>query len=125
MILLSYNKEDYYEKITINVREKINSPSALTREQGKIIYNEIIASINSGNSICLDFSDIESLITPFLNVAIGKLYENFSSEELSRFIEFSNIPQGKAASFNLVINNAKRYYASSNNFEKIVKDAID
>ena len=112
-------------KVIINVKEKINSPSALTREQGKIIYDEIISNINSGNNICLDFSDIESLITPFLNVAIGKLYENYSSEELSNFIEFANIPQGKIASFNLVISNAKRYYASSNDFEKIVKDAID
>ena len=112
-------------KVTINVKEKIESPSALTREQGKIIYDEIISNINSGNSICLDFSDIESLITPFLNVAIGKLYEKYSSEELNKFIEFANIPSGKAASFNLVINNAKRYYSSKNNFEKIVKDAID
>lgn len=112
-------------KAIINVKEKINSPSALTREQGKIIYDEIIDNINSGNSVCLDFSDIESLITPFLNVAIGKLYENYSSEELNNFLEFSNIPTGKVASFNLVISNAKRYYSSSNKFEKIVKDAVD
>lgn len=79
----------------INVKEKINSPSALTREQGQLIYDDIISSFSKGDSVILDFADIESLITPFLNVAIGKLYENYSSEELKKLLDIKNFPRRK------------------------------
>ncbi|MBQ9766712.1 MAG: STAS-like domain-containing protein, partial [Lachnospiraceae bacterium] len=97
--------------ITINVKEKINSPSALTREQGQIIYDDIISSFSKGDSVILDFADIESLITPFLNVAIGKLYEDYSSEELKQLLDIQNFPPEKVSSFNVVTANAKRFYA--------------
>lgn len=113
------------QKIIINVKHEINSASALTREQGKIIYDTIVKNINLENYIELDFKDVESIITPFLNVAIGKLYESYSSEELNKFLTIINIPTGKAASFNIVINNAKRYYADNSSFEKTIKDTID
>lgn len=112
-------------KITINVKQKINNPSALTREQGKIIYDDLIKNMQVGNEIILDFGDVESLITPFLNVAIGKLYENYSSEEIKEHLTIINIPAGKTSSFNLVISNAKRYYANHSSFEETVKDTID
>lgn len=110
--------------ITINVKEKINSPSALTREQGQIIYDDIISSFSKGDSVILDFADIESLITPFLNVAIGKLYEDYSSEELKQLLDIQNFPPEKVSSFNVVTANAKRFYANRDSFEKSVKDTI-
>ena len=70
-----YFNQEAYMNITINIRQKIGSSSALTREQGKIIYDALIDNFQNGNHVTLDFSNIESLITPFLNVAIGKLYE--------------------------------------------------
>ena len=45
--------------VTLNVASLIESPSALTREQGAIIYNQIITNLISGNKVILDFIDIE------------------------------------------------------------------
>lgn len=47
--------------VTLNIASLIGSPSALTREQGPIIYTQIIQNLNSGNKVILDFQDIESL----------------------------------------------------------------
>lgn len=113
------------KKVCINVKDTIDSPSALTREQGEIVYNIIKKEILSNNIVILDFQDIESLITPFLNVAIGKLYEDFSSEELKEKLKPENIPQGKKSSFNIVIENAKKYYADKQSFDEIVEDVVD
>ncbi len=110
--------------ITINIRQKIGSSSALTREQGKIIYDALIYNFQNGNHVTLDFSNIESLITPFLNVAIGKLYETYSSEEIRKYLQLDNIPSGKSSSINLVISNAKRYYSDHTAFENNVKELI-
>ncbi len=110
--------------ITINIRQKIGSSSALTREQGKIIYDALIDNFQNGNHVTLDFSNIESLITPFLNVAIGKLYETYSSEEIRKYLQLDNIPSGKSSSINLVISNAKRYYSDHTAFENNIKELI-
>lgn len=111
--------------VTLNIASLINSPSALTREQGAIIYEQIIQNLNSGNKVILDFQDIESLITPFLNVSIGKLYETFSSTQLNTQLEIKNPPDGTNSKFQMVITNAKQYYFNKNAFTKAVEEAIN
>lgn len=98
--------------ITLNIASLIHSLSALTREQGSVIYNHIIQNLNMGNKAILDFKEIESIITPFLNVSIGKLYENFSSMQLNTQLEVINFPEGTASKFQMVIENAKQYYSN-------------
>ena len=49
------------ETKTINIASLIQSPSALTREQGKIVYDEIMYNLNIGNKVILDFREIESM----------------------------------------------------------------
>ncbi len=111
--------------VRINISKEIGSPSALTREQGKIIYDKINNYIENDTFVILDFIEIESLITPFLNVSIGKLYEKYTSEIIKKYINIINIPEGKASSFNLVIENAKKYYSNKDSFNKAVRDVID
>lgn len=111
--------------VQINIKERIDSPSALTREQGKIIYDYIVELLDENKSVVLDFSEIESLITPFLNVAIGKLYEKYTSAELQESLKIINIPIGKTSSFKMVIENAKKYYCNQEQFNNIIKDVID
>ena len=111
--------------VTLNIASLIGSPSALTREQGSIIYTQIIQNLNSGNKVILDFQDTESLITPFLNVAIGKLYETFNSSQLNTQLEIKNPPDGTNSKFQMVIANAKQYYFNKNAFTKAVEDVIN
>lgn len=110
--------------VTLNVASLINSPSALTREQGAILYSQIMTNLNSGNKVILDFVDIESLITPFLNVSIGKLYESFNSEQLNAQLEIKNQPDGTNSKFQMVIANAKQYYFNKSAFTEAVEDVI-
>ena len=69
--------------------------------------------MNESGDVILDFEGIESIITPFLNVSIGKLYETNSSENLQQHLQIVNLPKGMAAKFSLVIENAKNFYKNS------------
>lgn len=113
------------DTVILNIASLIKSPSALTREQGTIIYEQIIENLNAGKKVILDFKDIESIITPFLNVSIGKLYENFNSTQLNTQLEVTNPPDGTASKFQMVITNAKQYYSNKNAFNKAVEDVIN
>ena len=109
----------------LNVRECIGTPSAITQEEGNLIYEEICKSIDSKEMVILDFSEIESMISPFLNNAIGKLYAKYSSDQITAYLKLDNVPSEKIPTINMVISNAKRYYADKTNFEKIAKDVTD
>lgn len=61
----------------INVGKEIDSPSALTQVQGDIIYSIIDKALELDEYVKLDFSDVQSMITPFLNNAIGQLYGKY------------------------------------------------
>ncbi|SHM95314.1 protein of unknown function [Anaerosporobacter mobilis DSM 15930] len=111
--------------VRVNVSEVINSPSALTREQGEKVYNCIVNNIKLENSVILDFNQIESIITPFLNVAIGKLYGDYPSDTIKKYLEIINIPNGKAASFNIVIRNAKSYYGNTIGYENAINNTFE
>ncbi len=111
--------------VSINIYNIIESPSALTREQGEMIYSYIISELSNGNHVVLDFSGIESTITPFLNVSIGRLYETYTSSQLNDSIEFSNLPKGTDVKIKLVTENAKHYYLDKQTMTKIIEDVMN
>lgn len=110
--------------VNINIADKLSNSSALTREQGQIIYDIIFPLLEKNNEVTLDFSGIESIITPFLNVAIGKLYENYSSSQLQRLLHVENVPSGMNSKFSLVIENAKNFYSNSKAFIEAKKEVL-
>lgn len=110
--------------ITIDVADAIHSPSALTQEQGEIIHSMICDAINHQNVLVLDFRNVESMISPFLNNAIGKLYGSYDSKTINAHLKLSHFPESKKSTLKIVTENAKKYYSNKDNFESIVKDVI-
>lgn len=111
--------------INIDVAEAIDNPSALTQEQGDIIYNMLITSFEKNEIVNLDFSNVESMISPFLNNAIGQLYGKYTSEEIKQYLNLINFPKAKNATLNIVISNAKKFYGNQDGFRKTAKDVLD
>lgn len=109
----------------LDVAERINNSSALTQEQGDVIYMEIVAAFQEQQRIVLDFSNVKSMISPFLNNAIGQLYGEYNSEVIKELLELKDFPQNKVATLNVVINNAKKFYANKSNFMQKAKDVLD
>ena len=109
----------------VDVAEKIGTPSALIQELGDIIYDEISDAIDNKEEIQLDFGNIQSMISPFLNNAIGKLYGKYTGEQIKKYLILKNFPEEKNSTLNLVISNAKKYYSNKNLYRQSVKDVID
>lgn len=109
----------------IDITKIIDSPSALTQEQGDLVYEQIIHSFQNNEPVTLDFSNIESIISPFLNNAIGKLYEKYTSEQIKNLLTLHAFPPEKNSTLNIVISNAKKYYSNPELFESSVKDVIE
>lgn len=109
----------------IDIAEVIDNPSALTQEQGDIVYREICVSFEKEEQVILDFSKVESMISPFLNNAIGQLYGKYTSEQVQKYLKLKDFPQSKKATLNIVISNAKNFYLNREKFQKTVKDVLN
>ena len=94
----------------IDVADLIGSPFAIGEEEGNIVYNEINDSFEKNEVIHLDFNEVETIISSFLNTAIGKLYGKYSSEQIRKLLDLQNFPKSKNQTLNVVISNAQRYY---------------
>lgn len=108
----------------IDIAAVIDSPSALTQEQGEKIYSIIADSMSRKEEVTLDFGNVESMISPFLNTAIGKLYGPFTGETIGTYLRFKNFPQTKQSTLKIVIDNAKKYYSNKEKYASTVKDVI-
>ena len=113
------------EPIYLNVADKIGSPSALTQEDGNLIYEEVAQAISQNIAIILDFEQIESMISPFLNNAIGQLYGRFTSEQISKLVNIKNFPEEKTSTLNIVIANAKKFYLNREKFNSVIEEVFD
>lgn len=111
--------------IILNIVDEIGTPSALTQEQGNMIYEKIKEAIDSETIVQLDFAQVESMISPFLNNSIGQLYSKFTSEQLQKFLQIKNFPSDKNATLNIVIANAKRYYIDKEKYNTAVKEVFN
>lgn len=65
------------------------------------------------------------MTTAFLNVVIGNLYKDYTSEQLKEMITFDNLSQVTAARIKRVTDNAKLFYKDESRFTKVVEDVIN
>lgn len=110
---------------TVDIATVIESPSALTQEQGELVYDLICGAINKKEVIELSFANIESMISPFLNTAIGKLYGIYSSETINTYLKFDQFPASKKSTLKIVTENAKKYYSNKEDYTATLKDVIE
>lgn len=115
---------EHYGTIITCVRDIRNNYGSHQRT-GQMIYEKICNLIDAGNTVSLDFSDVESILSPFLNVAVGKLYNKYSSDTLNQKLNITGISDEQYNIFEIVISNAKSYYKDSQSFDQAVMNGCD
>ncbi|MBS0950378.1 STAS-like domain-containing protein [Weissella minor] len=93
----------------VNIFEIINSDVAVTDESAQKLFETLVKNIDNGDVSTLDFSGISTIITAFLNISIGNLYDVTDAATLSRLIKIDPSTITSAQYNNLldVISNAK------------------
>ncbi len=51
-------------------------------DDGEKLYQMLISELRNGRAVELDFTDVRSVITPFMNASLGKLLDLFEKETL-------------------------------------------
>lgn len=106
------------EKITIRVADIIGSALCISSEDGQKVFDILKPLIESGKQVILSFERINTIISLFLNAAIGQLYGSFSEEQIQSQLEYSNMADDDREILERVVDNAQKYYANPDGYDE-------
>lgn len=110
--------------VTIKINDYITMNQGITSEEGEPIYKKIVDSFLKNEDVTLDFKGVTFLTTAFLNVVIGTLYKDYTSEQLQMKLHVQNINDETIARIKKVTTNAKAFYENEAKFNQSVEEVI-
>lgn len=94
---------------------------ATDMQQGDQIYNLIVSGFQKKEEVVVDFDGLTTILSTFLNNAIGTLYKDYDSKFLNENLKIKNLCDDDMFILRRVIKRAKEFYSNEN----IVTEAID
>jgi len=113
------------ERKKVSIFDVVGGKAAVSTEDGERLFETIIAFLEKDFEVVLDFANIETLITTFLNAAIGQLYSKYDSPFLKEHLKVSNLQPEDRERMIKTIERAKEYFENKDNFEKDIQEAFD
>lgn len=112
--------------VKLKIADIVGSPVWVSTEDGQKVFQEITAALSTNAAIELSFANRENLITAFLNAAIGQLYGGVYEESfLKEHLRYSDTTEDDRAMLERVIENAKRYFANRQAYDRVWDDVVD
>ena len=115
------------ERKIINIFDVVGGKAAVSTEDGERLFETISAFLEKDFEVVLDFANIETLITTFLNAAIGQLYSKYDSPFLREHLSVRGLQPEDRKRMIDVIEGAKEYFKEKDkgNVEDSIREALD
>lgn len=89
----------------------ITGPRAvLDTPDGDKILNELLDNFKNGHTVILDFENVDTILSMFLNSAIAPLYSIYDSEFLKEHLLIENMSDDDKITLKRVNSRAKQFY---------------
>ena len=105
----------------IKVGDVLNSTFAVSTEEGEKIFKLIKDSFNSEDQVIVDFSNVDLIVSTFLNAAIGQLYGDYPTEYIQQHLSVMNMSNEDLQVLKLVTDRAKEYFADKKGLDEVFK----
>jgi hypothetical protein len=92
---------------------------------GQIVHDKIALLLKAKTPVTVSFENVHTLISAFLNAAIGQLYGEFSEEEIRNHLQVTNMDPEDIDLLKRVIENAKVYFQNRKGFDKAWREEVD
>lgn len=93
---------------------------AVSDADGEILHQKIEYELSSGKPVIVDFSNVQTVLTQFLNAAIATLYKDHSSDELRNKLEIKGLKS--TDSLKRVIARAKIFYKDEQEAKELISE---
>ena len=109
------------EPVIIRVLNIVGTPLCVSSADGQLVYDKLAPLLREGRKVAVSFAQVESLISAFLNTAIGQLYGDpqLSEEKIRELLSVRDMAPEDVALLKRVVENAKAYFRDPERFKKV------
>jgi hypothetical protein len=108
------------EPVTVRVVDIVGGPICVSAEDGQRLHDKIVPLLREGKKVVLSFEQVDTLISAFLNAAIGQLYGEFPEERIRELISVKEMDPEDLPVLKRVVENAKVYFRDPERFKRLV-----
>ncbi|MBZ0154716.1 MAG: STAS-like domain-containing protein [Alphaproteobacteria bacterium] len=112
------------DTIKVSVYDIVGGPLCVSAEDGQKVYERIAPLLEQGNKVALSFAKVETLISAFLNAAVGQLYGKFTEDQVRALLTVEDMDQEDMSLLKRVVDNAKAYFKSPKEFDQAWKEEV-
>lgn len=109
---------------TIQVFDIVGGDLCVSSDDGQLVHDKIAELLRKKHNVIVSFKNIKTLITAFLNAAIGQLYDEFSEEDIQTYLSVEDMTSDHEMSLKRVIKNAKIYFENREPFDDAWKEEV-
>jgi hypothetical protein len=110
------------EPVIIRVFDVVGAPLCVSSADGQLVYDKLVPLLREGRKVTISFAQVETLISAFLNTAIGQLYGEFKEERIRELLSVRDMAPEDVALLKRVVENAKAYFRDPERFKKAIHE---
>jgi hypothetical protein len=112
------------KEVIVRVFDIVGGPLCVSAEDGQRVHNKIVPLLREGQKVVLSFEQVETLISAFLNAAVGQLYGEFPEERIRELVSVRDMDEEDVAVLKRVVENAKAYFKAPKQFDQAWKEEL-
>ncbi len=112
------------EEITVRIYDIIGSPLGVSAEDGQVVHEKIAPLLRDGRKVALSFEKMETIISAFLNAAVGQIYGELPAERIDELLSLKDMTSEDQKLLERVVANALLYFKNRKNFDRAWKEEL-
>jgi hypothetical protein len=108
------------QDIPVRVFDIVGGPLCTSSDDGQLVHDRIAPLLREGKRVALSFAQIDTVISAFLNGAIGQLYGEFKEEQIRDRLAVRDMAPEDLALLKRVVENAKAYFRDPKRFTQAI-----
>lgn len=110
--------------VIVRIFDIVGGPLCVSADDGQRVHDKIVPLLRDGTPVVLSFEQVETLISAFLNAAIGQLYGEFPEERIRELVSVLDMDEEDTALLRVVVENAKKYFSAPKAFDQAWKEEV-
>jgi hypothetical protein len=107
------------EPVILRVFDLVGTPLCVSSGDGQLVYDKLAPLLREGRKVAISFAHVETLISAFLNTAIGQLYGEFTEDRVRELLSVRDMAPEDVALLKRVVENAKAYFRDPERFKQV------
>jgi hypothetical protein len=112
------------KEVIVRVFDIVGGPLCVSAEDGQRVHDKIVPLLREGTKVALSFEQVETLISAFLNAAIGQFYGEFPEERIRELLTVRDMDEDDMAILKRVVDNAKKYFSNPKAFDEALREEM-